>query len=316
MRKCFSLFLIFSAVVYVVPCKAITVLPGGDSTRLLSLYEDTLMELQHEKVKSHTSDDYKKEANEKFTAMLKKALMLPGSFNYPFDSLTTMARLTSPDKKFRILNWNIPWNDETCGFYGFVQSYNPKTKNYAVYELHDKGATSATAEVNAGTPDNWFGMLYYKIIPSEVEKNTYIMLAWQGYSNIITRKIIDIISLNPDGVPSFGKAIFKRPPTGYKSNTKRIVFQYSAQLYMSLEYNEDKKMIMYDHLAPPDPGLNGQYQFYGPSFQVDALEYINNAWVCMENVDARNMPNAKDKTYHAEGSKTPEKNKVIYVPQH
>lgn len=311
MRKCFSLFLTFSVVLSVKPCMAKTM---PDSTRLLSLYEDTLAQLQHEKVKPYTSDDYKKHANEEFTTMLKKALALPGSFTYPFDSLTTMARLSSPDKKFRILNWDIPWQNGTYGFYGFVQSYNPKTKGYVVYELHDKGSESATAEINTGTPDSWFGMLYYKIIPSETEKDTYIMLAWQGYSSIITRKIIDVLSLNAEGAPSFGKAIFKRPPAGYKSNAKRIVFQYSAQLYMSLEYNEEKKWILFDHLAPPDLGLTGQYQYYGPSFQVDALELVNKSWVCMENIDARNMPSRNDKAYHSATNKYNQDKKAIYTP--
>jgi hypothetical protein len=318
MRKCFSLFLIFSACVYVMPCKAIHTLPGAadSSTLLLSKYEDTLKVLQYEKIKPHTNDAYKKQANDKFSAMLKKALMVPGSFTYPFDSITTMSKLTSPDKKFRIINWDVPRYDETIGFFGFIQSYNPKTQQYTLYELHDQGSASATAELSAGTPDKWFGMLYYKIIPSETEKDTYIMLAWQGYTGIITRKIIDILSFNAEGVPTFGKAIFRRPPAGYKSTAKRIVFQYSAQLYMSLEYNEGKKMIMYDHLAPPDPSLDGQYQFYGPSFQVDALTYTNKAWVCQENVDARNMPNRQDKTYHAEGAHTDQKNKTIYTPSH
>ena len=134
MHKCFSVFLVFSMVVCIKPCMAVSspLAMPGDTTRLLSLYEDTLAQLQHEKVKPYTSDDYKMHANDEFTAMLKKALALPGSFTYPFDSLTTMARLTSPDKKFRILNWNIPLQNGSSSFYGFIQSYNPKTKKYVV----------------------------------------------------------------------------------------------------------------------------------------------------------------------------------------
>jgi len=284
-----------------------------DSSSLIHLYEDTLNELQYQKANLHTSDAYRQDANQRFLSVLKRALMLPGSFNYPFDSLKTLSRLTSPDKQFRILNWNVAWHNGTSGYYGFIQSYDARKKAYTLYELKDKSTDIANQQSAVGTTDNWLGMLYYKIIPDENEKNTYILLAWEGYSDIITRKVIDVISFNSEGVPSFGKAIFKKLPTGTKNVPKRIIFQYSANLTMSLQYNEAKKMILFDHLCPIDPSLSGQYQYYGPSFQVDALVYSNNEWEYMENVEARNRANSNDKNYHPESEDYKENKKPIYI---
>jgi len=290
--------------------------PAKDSTALIKLYEDTLARLQYEKIKSNTSDAYKLQANDRFCSLLKKALLIPGSFDYPFDSLKTLSRLTSPDKKFRILNWDIPKRDGSFTYYGFIQSYTNKKKSYAIYELKDKGAEIANPQATTCTSDNWFGMLYYKIIPDENEKDTYILLAWQGYSDLVTRKIIDVVSLSSEGVPSFGKAIFKKPPPGTKGIPKRILFQYASHLYMSLEYDDAKKRILFDRLSPPDPGLTGQYQYYGPSFQIDALHYNEKEkeWEYQENVDARNPADGNDKYYHPEGEDFKEKKKPLYVP--
>lgn len=281
---------------------------------LLQRYEDTLNILQYEKVKPQTSDAYKEKANQKFSALLKKALMLPGSFDYPFDSLKTISRLTSPDKKFRILNWDVPKYDETIAYYGYIQEYNAEKKTYSIYELHDKSAEIKSPEYEVGTPDNWLGMLYYKIIPEGREKDTYILLAWQGYSDLITHKVIDVISFNQKGVPVFGKSIFRKVPPGCRTSFKRIIFKYSAKVFMSLDYNAAKQMILFDHLGPPDPGLTGQYQFYGPSFQVDAMAYKDNRWEYLANVDARNPKSSLDKDYHPEKEDFRKPKKVIYSP--
>src|ERR1700728_554773 len=81
---------------------------GRDSSAFLKLYEDSLKHLQFGRIDAHKTDKQKQDINTRFCNMLQKALNLPNSFDYPFDSLNTIARLESPDKKFRIINWNLP----------------------------------------------------------------------------------------------------------------------------------------------------------------------------------------------------------------
>lgn len=307
------------------------VLPPADSSALLHVYEDSLRVLQYEKVKPHTTDKQKLEANERFTAMMKKVLSLPGSFDYPFDSLTTIAHLTSPDKQFRIYNWNVPKADGTFEYFGFIQSLDAgnhistdphsavtqkKGQGYHLYLLVDKSSEITNAATATCTADKWLGMLYYKIIPEQYEDKTiYVLLAWQGYNKIITHKVIDVISFNNKGEPSFGKSIFKKLPPGFKGSPKRIIFQYSATAYMSIDYDSKKNQILFDHLAPIDEGLVGQYQYYAPSFQVDALNFKGSGWEYMANVDARNKANPSDKNYHDPEHSTFQLNKKpIYTP--
>ena len=101
-----------------------------DSTEFIRQYEDTLKHLQYGRLDIHKTNRQKEEANTCFEAMLQQALKLPNSFAYSFDSLTTVAKLESPDKQFRIINWNLPKADGTQEYFGFIQSMNPKTKKY------------------------------------------------------------------------------------------------------------------------------------------------------------------------------------------
>src|SRR5664280_349849 len=78
--------------------------------KLLSQYNDSLSSLQH-KIGKATDDSTRQILNHQFRSMLKRAITLPGSFSYPFDSLKKLARLTSPDGAFRIYNWNLPVTD-------------------------------------------------------------------------------------------------------------------------------------------------------------------------------------------------------------
>lgn len=270
----------------------------NDSTLIFKAYEDTLKVLQYGKISEDSSDAQKLKANGRFTHIFQKALELSGSFNYPFDSLKTVGIITSPDRQFRIITWDVPEKNGTFLYFGFVQSLNHVSMRYTIYKLQDRSAEISVPREAVYTPEKWLGMLYYKLIPEKYENRTiYMLLAWQGYSGIITRKIIDAVSFNEKGEPSFGMSIFTKPPPGYRGALKRLIFQYSANAYMSLTYNSKKNMIIFDHLAPVEEQLKGQYEYYAPNFTVDCITYKNSSWQYVADIDARNSSSPADKNY-------------------
>lgn len=266
-----------------------------DSTSLLKTYEDSMKSLQYIRINART-DNEKADANTQLLRLMNKALHLPGSFSYPFDSLTTIGKEISPDKLFRIITWDVPKSGCTFGYYGFIQSYNAKKKGYDIFVLEDHTADIPNIQTATCTPNKWIGMLYYKIIKQKNSK-LYTLLAWEGCNKQITRKVIDVLSFNPQGIPVFGKAIFTKLPSNFKSTAKRMVFEYSAQVSMSLRYDESKRNILFDLLAPIEDGLGGQHQYYGPSFQVDGLTFKDGTWNYMVNVDARNPNGNSDQKF-------------------
>jgi len=234
------------------------------------------------------NEQIRTDSNKVFFKLMKNVLQYPESFNYPFDSLKNdVSFLMNKDKTFRIITWNLPKNDGTHLYYGFIQHwYKPNKKDKEQYKLHTLIDVSNTLKVNPetyiGKADKWFGMLYYQIIEGA---DYWILLGWDGNEKLVQRKFIDVLYFK-NGEPIFGKDVFKIP----KKNPKRIMFQYSADIVMTLRYEPKKNAIVFSHLSPEsdDPYLKEQYQFYGPDGSFDAFVKDGDKWKLVEDVDVRN----------------------------
>lgn len=259
------------------------------------------------------------EANKQFLLLWNLILKNENSMYYPFDSLKKdVSILTSPDKKFRIITWDMRKDDQTYVYFGFIQVNNSITTKkgifkketihqYQYFPLLDKSASVKTPENYVAEPSKWFGMLYVDVIKSS--DDFYTLIGWDGNEKLIQRKFIDILSFKEDGTPIFGKDVFKYPG----KFAKRIMFQYASEVSMSLKYNSSRKQIIFSHLAPntPDPFLENQYQYYGPDGSFDALYMKKGSWIYDPAIDIRKD---RDKT---DNVKKPEPNKQtpIYKPK-
>ena len=77
-----------------------------------------------------------------------------------------------------------------------------------------------------------------------------------------------------NGTPRFGADIFNMQ----KKYPKRIIFEYSANCSMSLKYNNKKDSIVFDHLSPTSPQLEGQYQYYCNDMSYDGFGFRKGKW--------------------------------------
>lgn len=280
--------------------------------------EDSLQHIA-QRVFLSKKEKNKFEANKQFLAIWNEVLKDEKSMQYPFDSLKNdVSLLMSPDKKFRIITWNILKEDQTHVFFGFIQVNNSKTVKkvlfkketnvqYDVFPLLDKSATVKTPENYVADPSKWFGMLYVDCIKSDDE--FYTLIAWDGNDKLTQRKFIDILYFKPDGTPVFGKDVFKFPG----KFAKRIMFEYASEVAMSLKYNSKRKQIIFSHLAPNslDPTLENQFQYYGPDGSFDALEMKKGKWVYQPAIDIRKESNKTDNVKKPE----PNKQTPIYKPK-
>jgi len=264
-------------------------------------YEDSLVYFQ-KKIFTAKSDTGKFKPNAQFLKLLDEVLANDLSFYYPFDSLTQVSRLVSADKKVRVITWNLNKTDGSYHYFGFVQAQHPKTKHYEVYDLTDRSATIKNPEGHIGDHTKWFGMLYYDIIQCD---DYYTLLGWDGNDKTVSRKFIDALSFKSDGTPVFGKDVFKYP----KKNPKRVMFEYSAKVVMSLRYYNGA--IVFDHLAAKDEMNDGMYQFYGPDFSYDAFFPSRGKWAYEPDVDVKN-PKSKNDNVKRDKNK---KEKTVYTPK-
>jgi len=238
-------------------------------------------------LRASRTDGAKATWNEQFRTLLKKTLEDPAAFTYPFDQLATIGKIDSPDGKIRIFTWNVEQADQSQYYSGFVLRKDDNKPGHKVFELVDNGdmSMSKTDEMLEG--DNWYGALYYKIIPVEKSNKTYYtVLGWDGHSTMSNIKLIDVLYFSGNSL-KLGYPLFKSGSV----TKRRVYFEHSEKTVMSLRWDEEQKRIMFDHLSPETPALEGFYEYYVPDMSLDAYEFQGTKWVLIEDVIGVNKGN-------------------------
>jgi hypothetical protein len=247
---------------------------------------ETKLKALFSRISVERPDDENLIATDSLVDLLNETLFLPGSFEYPFDQLRNMGKITSPDQKIRFFTWNLPLKDGTQKFYGFVLHKTGNDNTITVSKLTDRRATLQDPLMSMLTAGNWYGCLVYEIAENKINGDTYYTLLGYCPENLfITRKLVDVLWFNDNREPVFGKALFHFN----KQMQYRIVFEYAARVQMSLKWNEKMNMVVFDHLAPLKPSYTGNYQYYGPDLSFDGLRFEKGVWELIENVDVRNV---------------------------
>jgi hypothetical protein len=260
---------------------------------VLNKYQDSLSQYTRTMFTA-TGNIQRFDQNAKFIKMLVNALKTPASFNYEFDSLKTISIVKSPDRLFRIFSWYIPTEEGTYRFFGTIQmaTGDGSLKLYPLIDdtEHFKNDNEVT------TNKQWYGARYYEIIPlmAAGQKTCYALLGWKGNNNKTSKKVIDILSFEGNTI-QFGKPIFEGPKTTPARN--RIVFEYNKLNTMTLRLDKKEQLIAFDHLAPMDSTMVGNFEYYASDSSFDAYRLVGNKLKLIENVELNNDPNAQDELY-------------------
>jgi hypothetical protein len=255
---------------------------GND--QLFSEYEDTLKVIA-ERVMNLPLEAEKRIANDALIEYLSEVLLYEKSFNYNFDSLITISRIKSPDKRFRIFNWLLKKDNNTYEYYGIVHYYDKKKKKFELITLIDNSNNIRTPEQENLDATNWYGGLIYDIIYiKKPGKKYYTLLLWDGNDGYSTKKIIDVMYFSGKNKIKFGLPIFKK---NAKESQKRIILQYDSKTTVSVKYSNEKKEIIFNNLVPQRKGLEGLYEFYIPEGTFNSYKYKNGKWWLKEDVDVR-----------------------------
>jgi hypothetical protein len=263
---------------------------SGNIKKLLS-YQDSL-EYFGKKFVNDDTEMERMNANVEFIKTLVKALKVPHSFNFPFDSVKSVRIENSPDSRFRIITWFIQYDDGSYRFYGTVQMNTGE--KLLMHPLEDYSPLIKHPEDTVTDNTKWYGAQYYKIIPVYTNINPYyVLLGWKGNTIKSTKKVIEVLSFNKQGLPVFGMPVFD----GNGKTRKRIVFEYARQVSMLLKYEPEQHLIVFDHLSPPDKKLKDKPESFGPDLSYSGYRIKNGRWEFADNLDMRNIPNNHDADY-------------------
>jgi len=252
----------------------------ADSTRM-GKQLDTLLQLADTILNGRT-EEVRQPACDRFIPVLVRTLKAKYSFDFPFDSLRSVSVQYPQDSSFRIFTWAL---ENETGFYRHYGAIQMNTKNgelklFPLFDNSDYINNTDTVTDNRG----WYGCLYYKIQQQHFFNSEYYTLFGYDANNMrSTKKVLDMLTFK-NGKPVFGGPYFSfAEDTVPKPLRKRIIIEYNKNATISLSYNAEMDMIVYDHLisATNEPG---KPYTYVPDLDYEGFKWKGGKWVHVEKV--------------------------------
>ncbi|HBX50862.1 MAG: hypothetical protein A2275_01135 [Bacteroidetes bacterium RIFOXYA12_FULL_35_11] len=224
--------------------------------------------------------------NNEISDILLSLINDPQTPEIAYDSIPNLGKLISSDKRIKIFNWNLVFDDGSFKYFGIVQYFSKNRKKYQVFVLNDRKKDINEPEHATLSNETWYGALYYQIIEKSYwGKKYYFLLGWDGFDDLRNRKIIDVFYFSGSGNPKFGAPVFYNEN---KQEQRRIIFEFANRSSMALSFDIKKDLIIFDHLSPSNTSLKGLFQYYGPDGSYDALKFKKGKWHYIIDIDARN----------------------------
>jgi len=215
--------------------------------------------------------------------ILAQTLVLPEAYKYKFDSLGMIGRIYAPRKDFRMFNWNHSSRDGTYRNFALIVLPGNKNEPSKVVRMVESTDSIFRPDQQLLAPEQWLGCLYYKILPKKQGKGGkryYTLLGLDMHGLKTKKKYVEILSFDSNDNPQFGAPIIEL--NGWTKH--RVIFEFSAQQSMYLEYKWLKRRIEFDHLAPLMPYLVGEYEYYEPDMFRDALKFKGGRWKHIKDI--------------------------------
>lgn len=234
------------------------------------------------------------EINERFKSELEDVLSDYRSLYTDFTEVKALSVVTGPKHKFRIYTWANKFGQSELAYFGFSQYLMSKKKGIVrLVELIDPSEYKIFDEFKRYDGSKWPGSLYYELVPTKKRKSkSFLLLGWDGNGDRTNKKIIEVLTFRKDGTPFFGSPMLSvnvGTPKKPKFRSKgRMVFEYSSKVSVLLKYDPILKMVVFDHLVPPNDRLKGVKATYVPDFSYDAVYFKKGKWRMKFDVDARN----------------------------
>lgn len=244
----------------------------------LKVYADSMINAEHAG-KRFLSDS-------QFVKTFVRALKIPNSFSYPFDSLLTVSRLYPADSSFRIFTWQLKKDEYMYFQKGAIQMRTPDG-SLKLYPLFDASMFTAKPDDSVRTRKNWIGAIYYRIIQKEFQgRKYYTLLGFDDYTVGSNRKWMEVLHFDEQT----GEPIFGGPYISFKDDTgkvkpvlNRFNIEYKKEARTLFNYNPEMDMIVFDHLTSESEEPKRK-ETYIPDGDFEGFRWENGQWVHVDQV--------------------------------
>lgn len=220
-----------------------------------------------------------------FIRSLVKALRVPYSFNYRFDSVKTVSKLYPPDSNFRIFTWELQKDESYYRQFGVIQV---RTADGALkmFPLFDQSDYAINPVDSVRQPGNWIGALYYQLIQKEYNgKKFYTLLGLDDNDLSSTKKWMEVLYFNDEGKPVFGGLFFEYKAEDIKPDQPayRFCLEFKKDARARMVFDPELDLIIFDHLISEENDTRKKYTLI-PDGDYEGFRWQNGKWVHIEKV--------------------------------
>ena len=175
--------------------------------KVLRAKEDTLKNLSMH-LNTDSLPQQRMLADSAFTKVLVRSLQVKHSFLFPFDSIRGVSKIYSPDSLFRIITWNISYNDYYSRQRGAIQ-FRTSDGSLKLTPLRDASEFTDKPQDSVRTRSNWIGAMYYNMVKTEHKgKSYYTLFGFDNNSAQSSMKWVEVMHFNEKKEPVFGGPFF------------------------------------------------------------------------------------------------------------
>ncbi|MES2003541.1 MAG: hypothetical protein V4450_03390 [Bacteroidota bacterium] len=248
------------------------------SVKLLMQLEENIRSYANDIVNAPETAD-RSVADSIFTKALVRALKVPYSFSYPFDSLKTISRLYAPDSSFRIITWQVMKDFTYYRQKGAIQ-YHTRDGSLQLIPLYDYSPFTDNPFDSVRTNQQWIGAVYYNIVQKTYNnKNYYTLIGYDENDSRSTRKWMEVLTFDDQNRPLFGGRYFNYPNDDLKPTQPafRFCLEFKKEANARLNYDADLDMVTFAHLTSENGDPSKKYTLV-PVGSFEGFRWINGKW--------------------------------------
>lgn len=235
-----------------------------------------------------------------FTRGFVRALVMPNSFYYNFDSLQ-ISKVVAPDSSFKIFTWQVMKDFSYYRQRGAIQM-RTSDGSLKLFPLFDFSEFAVNPTDSVRDARHWIGAIYYKIILKTFNNKKYYTLIGSDENDARSnKKWIEVLTFDAAGNPQFGGKFFSYPindETKPKQPAYRFCLEYKKDGGVRMNYDEKYDAIIFDHLIAEDANAKNKYNLI-PYGDYEGFRWINGGWKFVSNPFANVIFNEKQSNFPA-----------------
>lgn len=251
--------------------------------KILRAKEDSLKKLSYH-LNTDSLPQERMLADSAFTKTLIRALQIRHSFYFPFDSVLGVSKLYAPDTSFRLITWNLSFNDYYSRQRGAIQ-FRTTDGSLKLIPLRDASEFTNKPEDSVRTRGNWIGAMYYNMIKTQHRgKNYYTLFGFDNNNAQSSIKWIEVMYFNEKNEPVFGGPFFSYEKDSLPKPVRyRFGLEFKKNTRVLVNYIEELGMILVDHLVSESDQPELPWTLV-PDGDQEGFKWENGKWVHIDKV--------------------------------